>query len=143
MKKRKRQKQDLKRRQNKVTPVDPEKYLVYKMTKEEEEIYYAMSEEDKSKYKQALLKKKQKTTFFSAVINQLMLESIDDMEKFGLVQGKHFKTTARQYKTQINAFINKIFGQDKISLQDSDVLTKISAAVEKLLDDHYDEIKKI
>ena len=120
----------------------PTKQIMVKMSKEEQEAYLALSEEEKTAYKEKMLAKKQKVTFISVVLAQLMLENIDDMESFNLIQGK-LKVTTRQYKTQMNAFLNKVFGKGKISNEDTNILTEISASMEKLIDNHYDKIEKV
>lgn len=127
--------------------MEERKTMSYKMTTEEEASYYALTKEEQVKFKEDLLTRKQKTTFMSAILNQLMLENIDDMERFGLTQGK-IKRTVHTYKSQINAFLNKIFkmeegGKRRISPVDMDILTNISAKVETLINEHYDEIKTV
>jgi len=127
--------------------MEERRHISFKMSKEEEDEYNGMTEKEQAKFKEDLIVRKQKTTFTSAVLNQLMLENIDEMEKFGLTQGK-IKTVARAYKTQINAFLNKVFkaedgGKRRISPADVDVLTNISNKVERLIEDHYDEIEKV
>ena len=84
----------------------------------------------------------------SAILNQLMLENFDEMEKFGLTQG-NIKATIHTYKTQINAFLNKIFkqkgenGMRRIAPKDMDILTDVSSKVEDLISEHYDQIKTV
>jgi tRNA C32,U32 (ribose-2'-O)-methylase TrmJ len=43
----------------------------------------------------------------------------------------------------MNNFLNRIFGKGKISDEDTHVLTKISAEIEKVIDDNYDEIQGV
>jgi len=122
--------------------------MSYKMTTKEEAAYYALTKEEQVKFKEGLLERKQKTTFMSAILNQLMLENFDEMEKFGLTQG-NIKVTIHTYKTQINAFLNKIFkqkgenGMRRIAPKDMDILTDVSAKVENLISEHYDQIKTV
>jgi len=121
---------------------DPTKYIELKMSKDEQAAFNILTDEEKEIFKKEMLAKKQKTTFTSVVLAQLMLENMDDMESFNLYQGK-LKVTTRTYKTQMNAFMNKVFMPGKVAGEDIDILTKISSAVEKLIDDHYDTIKNV
>jgi glutamyl/glutaminyl-tRNA synthetase len=118
------------------------KYLRMRMTKEEEDALRALPMEEQEAFMEQQLVKKQRTSFKSVVLAQLMLENIDDMESFGMNQGK-VKVTVRQFKVHMNNFLNRIFGKGKISDEDTHVLTKISAEIEKVIDDNYDEIQGV
>lgn len=115
------------------------KQVYVKMTKAEKENYYNLTDEEKKAFDKKIIANKQRKTFLSVVLAQLMLENIDSLENYGLIN-KNLKISARQYKIQINNFLNKVFKNKNIKNENIDVLTLISSDIEKLIGDHYDLI---